>query len=152
MQVMKDADILIVDEASQAIQTETLLPLTYNPNKILLVGDTKQLPALVLSQAAKKQYFDNSLMRRLINVLKQAYCMLTIQHRMHPSIRQWPSKQFYGDKIENAALIKKRADLFDTKHISALNAKPYWSRCLSLSAINTNFLNYRARRVINIED
>ncbi len=39
----------IVDEASQTTEPETLLPLTLNIEKMLLVGDPHQLGATVLS-------------------------------------------------------------------------------------------------------
>jgi senataxin len=40
-------DYLIVDEACQSIELETLIPLQYNPKKVILVGDEKQLPPFV---------------------------------------------------------------------------------------------------------
>jgi dsRNA-specific ribonuclease len=105
MQNLKSIDILIVDEAGQAVETETLIPFALNPSKCLLVGDTKQLPATVLSPCAVNLHFDWSLMFRLLEKCKQPYNMLTMQYRMDPEIRKWPSQQYYGDALVDAASV-----------------------------------------------
>ena len=116
MQVMQEVDILIVDESSQCVEAETLLPFIYNPKKCLIVGDTKQLPAVVLSKQAKANHFDTSLMHRLIELPEApSFSLLTIQHRMHSKIREFPSNQFYGGMLRDDSLIKKRANLFNTR-------------------------------------
>ena len=37
--------VCIIDEAGQCVEPEALIPLQYNMNKLVLVGDHKQLPA-----------------------------------------------------------------------------------------------------------
>jgi len=44
-----EIDYLIVDEACQANELELLIALQLNPNKVILVGDQKQLPPTVHS-------------------------------------------------------------------------------------------------------
>ena len=40
----------IVDEATQSVETETLIPLMLGVRTLVLVGDTNQLPPTILSQ------------------------------------------------------------------------------------------------------
>lgn len=58
-------DAVIVDEACQATEASCLIPLKYNPNLVVLVGDPQQLPAFVASQACEKNMFGRSLFERL---------------------------------------------------------------------------------------
>lgn len=106
---IKRVDVLIIDEASQAVEVETLIPFGLRPDKCLLVGDTKQLPATVISQEAVRYNYHWSMMWRLIEECGQRCGMLTIQHRMHPSIRQWPSLQYYGNQLVDAPEIANRS-------------------------------------------
>ncbi len=64
----------------------------------MLVGDPQQLPATVLSQRGRDLLFERSLFERL----QQAGCpvhMLKVQYRMHPHIREFPSKHFYENQL-----------------------------------------------------
>lgn len=54
----------------QAVEAETLAVLrTVRPKRVLLAGDTKQLPATVLSQLAERRGYGRSMMSRLIGAL-----------------------------------------------------------------------------------
>lgn len=106
---MKPIDILLVDEAAQSIEAATLIPLQYKPKKVLLVGDPQQLPGVVVSTLLKPQdvnsaedskNYDWSMMWRLINEAEVPHLMLDTQYRMHPSICQWPSSQYYDGKLK----------------------------------------------------
>lgn len=64
--------------------------------RVVLVGDPQQLPATVLSREA--QLMERSMFERL----QLAGCpvtMLTVQYRMHASIREFPSRQFYNSQL-----------------------------------------------------
>ena len=61
------------------------------------MGDPQQLPATVLSAAAKAGLFERSLFERLRHCGAQSI-MLTVQYRMHPRIRAWPSSFFYNNR------------------------------------------------------
>jgi superfamily I DNA and/or RNA helicase len=63
-----------------------------------LVGDPRQLPATILSKASKKLDFDRSLFERLM-AAGWPVKMLSVQYRMHPHIRRFPSKHFYNDEL-----------------------------------------------------
>lgn len=71
-----------------------LVPLRHRARCVVLVGDPQQLPATVLSAAAREGLFQRSLFERLEQCGAQSL-MLTVQYRMEPSIRQWPSDFFY---------------------------------------------------------
>lgn len=113
---MKSVDILIVDEASQALEAEILIPFITNPKRCLLIGDTKQLPATVISQEAEKRNFGRSLMSRLIEDCDQLYSLLKFQYRMHPEIRKWPSIQYYDNELKDTKKIVERDPLLKDAH------------------------------------
>ncbi|XP_061373164.1 probable helicase MAGATAMA 3 isoform X2 [Gastrolobium bilobum] len=100
-------DVVIIDEAAQAVEPATLVPLANQCKKVFLVGDPAQLPATVISDIAKNHGYGTSLFERL----KQAgypVKMLKTQYRMHPEIRSFPSREFYGDSLEDGDDIKLR--------------------------------------------
>jgi senataxin len=111
LKMMDKVTSLIVDEAAQATEVSTLIPFQHYPSKCLLVGDTKQLPALVKSTLAKECHLDWSMMHRMVEELKYPSGMLNTQYRMHANIRSWPSKQFYGNKLLDGLNIATRPRL-----------------------------------------
>lgn len=48
-------DVCIIDEATQCCEPLSLIPLQFGVSSLVLVGDTRQLPATVLSQVHTKQ-------------------------------------------------------------------------------------------------
>lgn len=112
-------DTLIIDEASQCIEAEALIAFQHRPERVLLVGDTKQLPATVISPQAKGGHFDWSMMWRLAEECRAPNCMITEQYRMHPEICQWPSRRFYQDQLVTAKSLN-----FHNTHATGLQ-RPY---------------------------
>ncbi|KAI9006559.1 SEN1 N terminal-domain-containing protein [Phycomyces nitens] len=92
-------DTVIVDEAAQSIEISTLIPLKYDCQRCVLVGDPNQLPPTVLSQTAAKYDYEQSLFMRLENNVPGDVHLLSIQYRMHPAISIIPSKLFYSSKL-----------------------------------------------------
>ncbi|XP_067279043.1 probable helicase senataxin isoform X2 [Pseudorasbora parva] len=98
---------VIIDEASQAKETETLIPMLYRSPAIILVGDPNQLPPTVVSQKAKEFGYDQSLMARLCKNLHPSnpqlspILLLSMQYRMHPEICEFPSKYIYNSALQN---------------------------------------------------
>lgn len=43
-------DVCIVDEATQCTEPDTIVPLNFNFNSLILIGDTQQLPGTVFSK------------------------------------------------------------------------------------------------------
>jgi senataxin len=57
--------VVIVDEAAQAVELTCLIPLRHKCTRLVLIGDPMQLPATVLSQHAREREYDRSLFERL---------------------------------------------------------------------------------------
>ena len=101
-------DVLIIDEAAQAVEAECLIPLALCPRVCVLVGDVKQLPATVISDRAVHNHFEWSMMHRLQVECRQVPSMLSQQYRMHPSIQDWPSRRFYNSELVPARSVLSR--------------------------------------------
>ena len=106
----KSVDVLIVDEAAQAIEAETLIALSMRPKQCILVGDPCQLSAVLQSQEAVRRGFDQSLMSRLMGAQgandRALPCyLLAQQYRMRPEISSWPSARFYDSKVADAPTV-----------------------------------------------
>eukprot|EP01071_Lankesteria_metandrocarpae_P011535 Lankesteria_metandrocarpae@DN5451_c1_g1_i14.p1 len=103
---------VIVDEASQAVELSTIVPLQAGIKNMILIGDQKQLPATVLSNAARKVDYDRSLFERL-QLCGVRVKMLEKQYRMRPAISRFPSAQFYNNKVQDDVSVKSRPkDIF----------------------------------------
>ena len=123
----KPFNICIVDEASQCVEPEALLPLKLGFTKMIMVGDPEQLPATVTSLTAKNNRFDTSMFTRLFRFLDDTSTIaetgnrrekssstngkadspvqrLTYQYRMHSEIVKWPNSYFYGNSLRNASI------------------------------------------------
>jgi len=99
---------LIVDEAAAATEPELAIPFYLEPERLLLVGDPRQLPATVLSHKAKALGLDQSLHQRLMDTIPGGYpyTMLETQYRMRPVISEFPSRQFYNGKLKNSPRVE----------------------------------------------
>ena len=103
LKLLRDAkfETVVIDEASQAIELSTLIPLQMGCCRLVLVGDHKQLPATVFSKIAESHLYNRSLFERLHHS-GYPMCVLKRQMRMHPDIARFPSDLFYGGEIEDA--------------------------------------------------
>nr|XP_012599548.1 probable helicase senataxin isoform X2 [Microcebus murinus] len=105
---------VIVDEAGQSCEVETLTPLIHRCNKLVLVGDPKQLPPTVISMKAQEYGYDQSMMARFYKLLEEnvehnmigrlPILQLTIQYRMHPDICLFPSNYIYNRSLKTNRL------------------------------------------------
>ena len=113
---LKEFDRIIVDEASQILEPLLAGLLTRAP-KALLIGDHKQLPAVVQQsdygtvvrdgglREAGLTSLGNSLFERLYHRAKAqnwdwAYDQLSYQGRMHEDIMAFPALHFYDDQLQ----------------------------------------------------
>ncbi len=99
--------LVLLDEATQATEPASLIPLTKGARHVVLVGDHHQLPPTVISRRAEQDGLSKSLFERLI-ALGAPSTMLTTQYRMHPAIREWPSERFYAGKLEDGVSANDR--------------------------------------------
>ncbi|MFJ7999970.1 AAA domain-containing protein [Streptomyces sp. NPDC096310] len=102
-------DLCIIDEASKATTTESLVPLAAS-RRWVLVGDDRQLPPFVeqaLEAPSLLEQFNitrEQVRETLFSVLSERLpdsckVSLTHQHRMHPAIGQLVSTCFYGGDL-----------------------------------------------------
>lgn len=113
---LKSFDTAIIDEASQILEP-MLVGLLPNFKRFVLIGDHKQLPAVVLQDQKRSAVQDkalytiglrnrrNSLFERLYRRAKEegwdwAYDGLSHQGRMHQDICAFPSAYFYDNKLK----------------------------------------------------
>ncbi|XP_075675737.1 uncharacterized protein LOC113797526 isoform X1 [Dermatophagoides pteronyssinus] len=101
---------LIIDEASQCVEPEILMPLVYKSiTKVIMIGDPLQLPATVISNRAQDAYYGRSFFERFDTYFNQQLftttikiTILTEQYRMRKEICSFPSKYFYDSKLQTA--------------------------------------------------
>ena len=115
--IRNSVDYLIVDEACQAIEPSCLIPFDLGPKRVILVGDQNQLPATTFSENALETLFARSLFERLLHCGYKK-TMLTIQYRMHPLIREFPSKVFYDNAITDGKNVTRRDLDIEMKFLS----------------------------------
>ncbi|KAG5550077.1 hypothetical protein RHGRI_015137 [Rhododendron griersonianum] len=78
-------DVVIIDEAAQAVEPATLVPLANGCKQLFLVGDPVQLPATVISPIAEK-----------FGMFSQSGSIPFIIQ-----IRSFPSREFYDGELED---------------------------------------------------
>lgn len=100
-------DVVIIDEAAQAVEPATLVPLVNGCKQVFLVGDPVQLPATVISPTAGKFGYGTSLFERFQRA-GYPVNMLKMQYRMHPEIRSFPSSEFYAEALQDADDLERR--------------------------------------------
>ncbi len=92
-------DLVCLDEASQATEPLSWIPLQW-AGKAVLAGDAKQLPPTLYSSQAAKDGLAVTLFDRLIEILPESFQMLLrVQYRMHQAIMEFSSREFYEGKL-----------------------------------------------------
>jgi len=93
--------LVLIDEASQATEPATLVPICHGCKQLVLCGDHCQLPPTVKSDKEHSNALKTSLFERLALSGVQPI-MLNIQYRMHTLLSAFPSQQFYDGQLEDA--------------------------------------------------
>ena len=125
---LKRFDVAIVDEATQILEPQLLWLLSAKSSegrdavgKFILIGDHKQLPAVVLQSKEESEVFDEGLRQIGLFNLKDSLFerlyrfhlsegdslvldMLCRQGRMHPGVASFPNQAFYGGRLEPVGL------------------------------------------------
>ncbi len=117
--------LAIIDEASQILEPQLVALFCAHDGgvptigRFLLIGDHKQLPAIVRQSPAQSRVQDPLLnpiglddcRRSLFERFLRRYgddpsvtCMLTRQGRMHPDVALFPNCAFYGNRLEAVPL------------------------------------------------
>ena len=92
---------VLIDEAAQALEPDTLLPLIHLAQMVVLIGDDKQLGPVVHSKEAKYVGLGISLFERLHLLYKDApfITLLNEQYRMNEKLYEFPNGKFYENKM-----------------------------------------------------
>ncbi|MBM3448516.1 MAG: IGHMBP2 family helicase [Bacteroidetes bacterium] len=90
-------NVCVVDEAGQALEPATWIPVSKS-KRLILAGDPMQLPATVFSQEATRLGLNISLMERLIKMGKKTH-LLNTQYRMNEAISAYSNSCFYEGKL-----------------------------------------------------
>lgn len=91
-------DTVIIDEAGQCMEAWVWCLLRPEVHRVIMVGDTQQLPALVSSDGEVLKH-GRSMMERLLKLGYEAE-FLGVQRRMHPDIVAFPNRRFYDGRLE----------------------------------------------------
>ena len=115
-------DVVIIDEASQALEAQCWVPLL-SAKKAILAGDHLQLPPTVKSLNSKSKAshkaqtpvgmkgltLETTLFDRLLALYGPSIKrMLTTQYRMHEKIMKFPSDELYDAQLVAADGVKAR--------------------------------------------
>ncbi|NBA78804.1 AAA family ATPase [Emticicia sp. ODNR4P] len=143
---LKHFQVAIIDEASQILEPSLIGILSAKNgkggnaiDKFILIGDHKQLPAVVLQNEESSKVTSislnqiglsdrkNSLFERLYNLHKAdkkslVWGMLHEQWRMHPDISLFPNYSFYNSKLINGQAKHQKEDL---EYIRMENGNPF---------------------------
>ncbi len=92
-------DLVALDEASQATEPLSWIPLTMG-DRAVFAGDSMQLPPTIYSKEAAEAGLSITLFDRLKDLLPGTLqSLLRVQYRMHEDIMRFSSDRFYGGKL-----------------------------------------------------
>ncbi|KIM41418.1 hypothetical protein M413DRAFT_72013 [Hebeloma cylindrosporum] len=145
----QDFDVVIIDEATQALEAVCWIPI-FKAKKLILAGDPMQLPPTILSLDDKKKKKTKETSRStakpstpklvpprtlettLFDRLEAMYGasikrMLQFQYRMHEQICSLPSKTLYASKLKSHESVASHllCDLANSQADSADDEKEY---------------------------
>jgi len=144
--------IVLIDEATQACESECILPLLRGAKHAILVGDHCQLGPVVLCKNAAKAGLKISLFERLVK-LKIKPHMLQVQYRMHPKLSEFPSNTFYDGNLQNGVSADERFH-FNVNFPWPNNNKPTFFYHIvgteEFSASGTSYINRQEADMIGL--
>jgi superfamily I DNA and/or RNA helicase len=98
-------DLVIVDEAGQAIEPSCWIPILQG-KRCILAGDHCQIAPVILSRKAMDGGLGKSLLERASSLHDGLLTtILTVQYRMHDSISMWASNEMYHGLLESSRLV-----------------------------------------------
>lgn len=90
---------VLIDEAAQATELATLVPICRGSSQVVLCGDQCQLPPTMILEGLRQEGLDVSLFERLAEASHRPHVLLEVQYRMHPAIAAFPRVAFYGCRL-----------------------------------------------------
>jgi DNA polymerase alpha-associated DNA helicase A len=118
----QEFDVVIIDEASQALEAQCWVPLLA-AKKAVLAGDHLQLPPTIKSlksrskplnskkgsQSKESTTLEVTMFDRLLELHGSSIKrMLTTQYRMHEKIMEFPSEELYESRLVAGEAVKSR--------------------------------------------
>lgn len=101
-------DLVIIDEAGQAIEPSCWIPILRG-KRCILAGDQHQLAPVILSREAMQGGLGMSLLERASSLHDELLTTkLTMQYRMHESIANWASNEMYFGLLKSAPSVASR--------------------------------------------
>ena len=92
---------LFIDEAAQALEPACWAAIM-KADRVVMGGDHQQLPPTVKSMEAARRGMGNTLMQKAVALWPQCVQLLTVQYRMNEDIMAFPSRWFYGGRLQAA--------------------------------------------------
>jgi len=109
-------DVVVVEEAGMAVLPTLFYCATLSKEKIIIVGDPRQLPPIVQSDA---KYVQKAMGRNIFEITvpetgsSDFVVMLDTQYRMHPVIGDLVSYLFYNNALKNSKITGERDQISD---------------------------------------
>lgn len=105
-------DTLILDEAAQAPEPHTWVPVT-RARSVILAGDPFQLPPTIKSDEAQKGGLSKTLIEKQFDLHPEHIALLDTQYRMKNEIMEYSNLHFYGGQLKTSDSVSLRKSLFD---------------------------------------
>eukprot|EP00268_Persea_americana_P011400 TRINITY_DN14825_c0_g1_i5.p1 TRINITY_DN14825_c0_g1~~TRINITY_DN14825_c0_g1_i5.p1 ORF type:complete len:925 (+),score=190.39 TRINITY_DN14825_c0_g1_i5:232-3006(+) len=111
-------DLVVVDEAGQAIEPSCWIPILQG-KRCILAGDHCQLAPVILSRKAMEGGLGVSLLERAFTLHKGVLAVkLRIQYRMNDAIATWASKEMYDGLLKSSSTVSSHL-LVDSPFVQA---------------------------------
>ncbi len=124
---------LFIDEAAQALEPACWAALL-KADRVVMSGDHQQLPPTVKSITAAKGGLADTLMQKVVALWPRTVSLLIVQYRMNKDIVSFPSRWFYGGRLQAAPEVAERL-------VSPLDSPLMW--------LDTSALGYEERESRN---
>jgi regulator of nonsense transcripts 1 len=92
---------LLIDEATQSTEPETLIALSKHIRNVVIMGDEFQLGPVVQSAEAERDGLGRSLFQRLVEKAPSVALTLNIQYRMQRNLIAYSNHCFYNNKLQS---------------------------------------------------
>lgn len=101
---------IVMDEATLTLEFVSMIPISLGATSMVLIGDPYQLSPSVSKnkpdnnpeQTRLISEIETTLFHRLMTKQHTKLYFLNIQHRMHPALSAFPSKEFYQSRLIDA--------------------------------------------------
>ena len=92
-------ETVVIDEAAQAVEPACWIPILKG-KRLIMAGDHCQLPPTIKSVEAARNGLANTLMEKLVKLHPEAVVLLDEQYRMHQTIMEFSSNEFYTSRLK----------------------------------------------------